>query len=217
MSESKVDLTFGLTNATKVTRVTDYRETNVLAELRDEQHGDITTRHIKQAELLIVFKRPRSNTIRRAWVPMLELLKHKDYRLIHAYLHDNHPALQEGESPLFKHGIVVSNGVPFGAYIVSHEPAHDIRPYVIPFEDGDFGDYSAAMAQQLIDKKQVDMDVQEFHHMNVPDAESEFIASWCCALVPVMMPRGSNSCIHQPRLIRWILIPSINQPCIKTS
>jgi hypothetical protein len=46
-----------ITNATEVTRVTDYRETNVLAELRDEQHGYITTRHIKQAELLIVFKR----------------------------------------------------------------------------------------------------------------------------------------------------------------
>jgi len=61
----------------------------------------------------------------------------------------------------------VSNRVPFGAYIVSHEPADDIRPYVIAFEDGDFGDYSAAMAQQLIDKKQVDMDVQEFHHMHV--------------------------------------------------
>jgi hypothetical protein len=155
-----------ITNATEVTRVTDHRETDALAELRDEQHGDVTTRHIKQAELLIVFKRPRSNTIRRAWVPMLELLKHKDFNLVHAYL-DNHPALQEGESPLFKHGIVVSNGVPFGAYIVSHEPADDIRPYVIAFEDGDFGDYSAAMAQQLIDKKQVDMDVQEFHRMHV--------------------------------------------------
>ena len=43
----------------------------------------------------------------------------------------------------------------------------DIRLYVIAFEDGGFGDYSVAMAQQLIDKKQVDMDVQEFHHMHV--------------------------------------------------
>ena len=114
-----------------------------------------------------MFKRPKSNTIRRAWVPILELLKHHDCGLIHAYLQDNHPEMQEGESSLFKHGIVVSNGAPIGAYIVSHEPADDDRPYVIAIEDGDFGDYSAAMAQQLMDKKQVDMDVQEFHQMHV--------------------------------------------------
>jgi hypothetical protein len=68
---------------------------------------------------------------------MLELLKHKDYGLIHAYLHNHHPELQEGEASLFKHGIVVLNGVPFGAYIVSHEPSDDVRPYVIALEEGD--------------------------------------------------------------------------------
>jgi hypothetical protein len=76
-------------------------------------------------------------TVIRAWVPMLELLKHKDYGLLHAYMHDQYPELQQSESPLFKHGIAVFNGVPFGAYIVSHEPADDVIPYVIVFEDGD--------------------------------------------------------------------------------
>jgi hypothetical protein len=66
---------------------------------------------------------------------MLELLTHKDYGLILAYLQDCHPELQEGESPLSKHGIVVSNGVPFRAYIVYHEPVDDIIPYVIALED----------------------------------------------------------------------------------
>ena len=37
---------------------------------------------------------------------MLQSIKHHDYGLIHAYLQDNHPEFQEGESSLFKHGIV---------------------------------------------------------------------------------------------------------------
>lgn len=49
---------------------------------------------------------------------MLELPKHKDYGLIHAYMQMHHPELQQTESPLFKHGIAVFNGTPFGAYIV---------------------------------------------------------------------------------------------------
>ena len=156
-----------ITNATEVTRVTDYREREVTMEKHDTQHGTATTRHVKQAELLIVFKRPGSNSVRRTWVPMLEVLKHKDYSKVHAYLQEKHPGLQEGDSPLCKHGVAVYNGVPFGAYIVSHEPADDVSPYVIAFEDGDFGDFSATIAQQLIEKKQVDMAVHELHHMNL--------------------------------------------------
>ena len=79
---------------------------------------------------------------------MKQLLLLKNYELVHAYL-KQHPELQQAaHSRLFKHGIALFNGAPYG----------------VVYEDGDSGDYSAHVVTRLLEQPHVDMADPEVAH-----------------------------------------------------
>lgn len=106
-------------------------------------------------------------TLRRAWVSLQQMILLKNYAIVHAYL-NQHVELQQSTSPLFKHGNATFKGVPYGAYIVAHDKDDAQTPFTIAFEDGEFGDYSSQVAQQLINNHSVDMSQDNMHHIRLP-------------------------------------------------
>ena len=127
--------------------------------------GNQQTHRIKQAELLVLFKRARSQTVRRVWIPLRQLLIRKHYALVHEYL-SSQTGLADS-TPLFKHGMAIFAGKPFGAYVVAHDIDDNRAPYAMAFEDGDHGDFSEAVIQQLVQHGMVNMALPELQQLQV--------------------------------------------------
>lgn len=139
----------------QMTRILEHREREVFEDIRNAD--GVRTHRVRQAEMLVVFKRRNSNTMRRAWIPLKQLLLLKNYDMVHAYL-QQHPELQHADrSRLFKHGTAVFNGTPYGAYVVSQDMDDEQQPFGVVYEDGDNGDYSARVVTRLLEQPQVDM------------------------------------------------------------